>query len=522
MQQRYASLQAATKFSAILGGLSLALTLLVAPTPAAHAQALAQPGWMDSALSTKSWWKHLVIYEIDTRNFQDSNGDGIGDLKGITQRLDYLRSLGVDAILLDSLMPKVSTTPLVAPIDPVLGTPDDFDTLSLEASRRNIRILLSLPQPDLGTVRYWLNRGVAGFRILPADTSAAAPGSAPASLQDLHKLLASAIGQRILIANPPSGATAASASALLQLQPISSILTVPSATAPSSASATAAPSASLPNTVAALRAALNQVAAATHGDQPPIPLLLTDAPDHPRSVLRFAASDSSSDAANAKLLATVLLGTRAASLIDYGQEIGLSAPAPTSASAAQTDPPTDPQMKWGNAPAQPTADAAPSAATPAQPAQPAPTDGFGPYRPYVPPTSKPKPVAAAPADPATAAGQESDPNSLLSFYRQLTELHRGNPTLRDGDTIPLDHDAQDVLAWVRKPRAVTPLSPAIVVLCNFSSAPVALSLKADMTRLHLRGSFLRTLLRSDNAMGTMHLDGMTLPPHTVYIGELRY
>jgi len=177
-------------------------------------------------------------------------------------------------------------------------------------------------------------------------------------------------------------------------------------------------------------------------------------------------------------------------------------------------------MKWGNAPAQPASDAAPSAAASA-PAPPAPTDGFGPYRPYVP-TTKPKPLAAAPADPATAAGQQTDPNSLLSFYHQLTELHRGNSTLRDGDTIPLDHDAQDVLVWVRKPRAVTPLSPAIVVLCNFSSAPVTLSLKADITRLHLRGSFLRTVLRSDNGIGTMHLDGMTLPPHTVYIGELRY
>ena len=343
MQQRYGTLHAAKKISATL---SLALTLLAAPTPAAHAQALAQPGWMDSALSTKSWWKHLVIYEIDTRKFQDSNGDGIGDLKGITERLDYLRSLGVDAILLDSLMPKTSTAQLVAPIDPALGTPDDFDTLSLEASRRNIRILLSLPQPDLGTVRYWLNRGVAGFRILPADASAAAPGTTPASLQDLHKLLAGAVGQRILIANPPSGTNAAAAP---QLLPISSILTIPSAGDPPSV---AAASASQPNTVAQLRAALEQVAAATRSDQPPIPLLLTDAPDHPRSIARFSNGTSASitDAANAKLIATVLLGTRAAALIDYGQEIGLS-------SSTASD---DPQMKWGNAPTQPTADAAPT------------------------------------------------------------------------------------------------------------------------------------------------------------------
>jgi hypothetical protein len=60
------------------------------------------------------------------------------------------------------------------------------------------------------------------------------------------------------------------------------------------------------------------------------------------------------------------------------------------------------------------------------------------------------------------------------------------------------------------------------VLCNLSAQPVTLSLKADITRLHLRGSFLRTILRSDSGMGTMHLDGMTLAPHAVYIGELRF
>ena len=45
-----------------------------------------------------TWWKHAVIYEIYPRSFQDSNGDGVGDINGITQRLDYLKDLGVDAI----------------------------------------------------------------------------------------------------------------------------------------------------------------------------------------------------------------------------------------------------------------------------------------------------------------------------------------------------------------------------------------------------------------------------------------
>ena len=51
------------------------------------------------------WWKHALFYEIYPRSFQDSNGDGIGDLNGITQRLDYLKTLGVDAVWLSPIYP---------------------------------------------------------------------------------------------------------------------------------------------------------------------------------------------------------------------------------------------------------------------------------------------------------------------------------------------------------------------------------------------------------------------------------
>jgi 1,4-alpha-glucan branching enzyme len=53
----------------------------------------------------RDWWKNAVVYEIYPRSFQDSNGDGIGDLNGITSRLDYLRDLGVDAIWLTPSYP---------------------------------------------------------------------------------------------------------------------------------------------------------------------------------------------------------------------------------------------------------------------------------------------------------------------------------------------------------------------------------------------------------------------------------
>ena len=55
--------------------------------------------------SSDPWWKHAIFYEIYPRSFQDSDGDGIGDLNGITQRLDYLQSLGVDAIWLSPIYP---------------------------------------------------------------------------------------------------------------------------------------------------------------------------------------------------------------------------------------------------------------------------------------------------------------------------------------------------------------------------------------------------------------------------------
>lgn len=95
------------------------------------------------------WWRYATIYEIYPRSFQDSNGDGVGDLRGIVQRLDYLESLGVDAIWLTPVYP----SPQVdfgydisdyTAIDPRYGTMADFDLLVAEAKKRHIRVLMDL------------------------------------------------------------------------------------------------------------------------------------------------------------------------------------------------------------------------------------------------------------------------------------------------------------------------------------------------------------------------------------------
>lgn len=95
------------------------------------------------------WWQSSVIYQIYPRSFQDSNGDGVGDLNGIKQRLDYLQWLGVEAIWISPIYP----SPMAdfgydisdyTGIHPLFGTMDDFDALLQEVHRRSMKLILDL------------------------------------------------------------------------------------------------------------------------------------------------------------------------------------------------------------------------------------------------------------------------------------------------------------------------------------------------------------------------------------------
>ena len=96
---------------------------------------------------TALWWQASVIYQIYPRSFQDTNNDGIGDLRGIERRLDYLVSLGVDAIWISPIYP----SPMVdfgydvadyCDVDPRFGTLADFDELLMQAHRLGLKVLL--------------------------------------------------------------------------------------------------------------------------------------------------------------------------------------------------------------------------------------------------------------------------------------------------------------------------------------------------------------------------------------------
>jgi Glycosidases len=111
------------------------------------------------------WWRRGVIYQVYPRSFADSNNDGVGDLPGLIEKLDYLndgteRSLGVDAIWLSPIHPSPGfdvgyDVADYDAIDPLFGTLDDFDRLVAEAHRRGIRIILDLVMNHTSSAHRW-------------------------------------------------------------------------------------------------------------------------------------------------------------------------------------------------------------------------------------------------------------------------------------------------------------------------------------------------------------------------------
>jgi len=93
------------------------------------------------------WWQRGVVYQVYPRSFQDSDGDGVGDLRGIVSRIGYLEWLGVDAVWISPFYP----SPMAdfgyditnhTDVHPMFGTLSDFDAFVAEAHRRDIKVIL--------------------------------------------------------------------------------------------------------------------------------------------------------------------------------------------------------------------------------------------------------------------------------------------------------------------------------------------------------------------------------------------
>jgi alpha-glucosidase len=417
----------------------LAIFLLLA-TLTAHAQTLARPGLAGSGLNTDPWWKQAVFYQVSASPANPPGGNPAEqlrlmqsvDYKSIATRLDALHTLGIDALLLP--MPGLPGSPEPTP------ALDDFDGLIHQASQRGIRVLLTFPAPspsaDLApTARFWLNHGVAGFRLVTHPS--ASPQDTQFLVQSLRTITNSAVGQRIVLSDFNSGAIPT---------PIPS---PPSRRAPTARSNRSVDSADAQLQVDSQLSQLNLL------DARSLRPLLAQSLTTSNLLLDFhppAAPPNSPDPypALSRAIATILLTTHPAALVnaDPGLELQPSFPS----------------------------------ANPLPTAPPAPT--------------------------------------LADWYSKLSALHHGNATVRYGSVTTLNFDTQDALVWVIRPASNSGLAPPVVVACNLSSSPLQLSLSSAIHGLNLRGSFLLTLLRTDEAMGAQNLGSVSLPPFAVYIGEL--
>lgn len=114
----------------------------------------------------KDWWKGKVAYQIYPKSFKDSNGDGVGDLKGITEKLDYLQKLGIDILWLSPIYksPFIDQGYDISDyyaIDPIFGSMEDMEELITEGKKRGISIIMDLVVNHCSSHHEWFQKALA-------------------------------------------------------------------------------------------------------------------------------------------------------------------------------------------------------------------------------------------------------------------------------------------------------------------------------------------------------------------------
>ena len=126
--------------------------------------------------AASSWWRSAVVYQIYPRSFADSDGDGIGDLPGITSRVTYLQGLGVDAVWLCPFYPSALAdggydVDDYRDVDPRLGTLADFDDLVSALHQAGIKVLVDIVPNHTSNRHPWFVEALAGGRGSAAPTA---------------------------------------------------------------------------------------------------------------------------------------------------------------------------------------------------------------------------------------------------------------------------------------------------------------------------------------------------------------
>jgi alpha-glucosidase len=124
------------------------------------------PAALDERMQDPNWWRQAAVYQIYPRSFADSNGDGIGDLKGITSRIPYLKSLGIDAVWLSPFYPSALAdggydVDDYRDVDPKLGTLDDFDEMIAALHEAGIKLIADIVPNHTSNRHVWFQEALA-------------------------------------------------------------------------------------------------------------------------------------------------------------------------------------------------------------------------------------------------------------------------------------------------------------------------------------------------------------------------
>ena len=533
------------------------------------------------------WWKHAVIYEIYPRSFQDSDGDGIGDIKGITSRLDYLEDLGINAIWITPMYPSPGVDygydiSDYTAIDPVYGTMEDFDRLVAEAQKHNIRVIMDyvinhtsdqhawfkesassktnpkrdwyiwrdgkgpgLPpnnwqswfghsawtldpktnqyyyhyfytqQPDLnwrnpevhkamdGVLEFWMNHGVAGFRIDAVSRLFEDPGLHDDPYLPGYNVYGDRNIEHKYTDNLPEvHDVLKEVRRVVDHYPGDSVL-VTEADEPNIEELTkmygSGDEVQLPmdfqiadvNELSAtrFRNLFNQVEKnSAHGQ----PEYFFSNHDQPRQWDRYG--DGKHNEQIAKLMAALLLATRGTPQMYYGEELGMRTTDP-----ARIEDVHDPIGKIG----WPKEKGRDGERTPMQwdgSAEAGFTTSAKPWLP-VPPSATQYNVEA----------ERKDPDSIFNWYKRLLALRKSEPALRDGSYESVNDTDPNVFAFLRRSGDST-----VLVALNFTA-------KAQTVQLAIPGKDgkVETLLKTPGAADPESLGQIPLGPFGVYIGKLQ-
>jgi alpha-glucosidase len=528
-----------------------------------------------------SWWQHAVFYEIYPRSYADTNGDGIGDLNGITVHLDHLKDLGIDAIWITPCFPSPQVdfgydVSDYKDISPEYGSLEDFDRLQFEAERRGIRIILDYvinhtsdqhewfkksassrdnpkrdwyiwrdgkddnqppnnwlsifggpawkfdpktnqyyyhmfypEQPDLNwrnpqvvaamhdVLRFWFNRGVAGFRLDAVAMMYEDPkmpdsqilegvdyfgnpnqdNSAQQLVPEMHEALrgvrkvsdpydAVLIGETWTSDIDSLNAFYGKKRDELQL-PMNFLV----------ASINKLDASSFRKEIAAANAVKGW------------PTYVMNNHDIVRSVDRYTP-EGADKRQIAKLLATLMMTLRGTPIMYYGEEIAMVNNDPT-----RVEDILDPIGKLG----WPEFKGRDGVRTPMQ-WDDSPNAGFSESKPWLPvhPYYKTHNVKA----------QKQNPDSVYNYYKKIIRLRRNTPALLKGKYIPLNEDDANILAYIREYEG-----QRILVAINMSDQ--SLTTKFDI------GSTAKTLLSSESAtQQIVKLTDLKLGPYQSFVGEV--